>query len=110
MVTNRTIGSKDAGPLDQVFFLASQMAEPDLAARVVSAKKSSRDWRRVALEPGRLGETYRLAVAEREALVRQAGLPLVQDLHLLDAAAAQIQEEDQTTIDLTETAEVSTPS
>jgi HD superfamily phosphohydrolase YqeK/tetratricopeptide (TPR) repeat protein len=110
MVTNRTIGSKEAGPLDQVFYLASQMAEPDLAARVVSAKKSSLDWRRVALEPGGLGEAYRLAVAEREALVRQAGLPLVQDLHLLDAAAAQIQEEDQTTIDLTKPAEVSTPS
>jgi len=116
MVTNRTIGSKDTGLLEQVFFLASQMAEPDLAVRVVSAGKRSRDWRRVALEPGGLGEAYQLAVAEREALVRQAGLPLVQDLHLLDVAAAPISavfeelEAVAQTIDLTEPADVTTPS
>jgi hypothetical protein len=114
MVNNRTIGSAEAGPLEQVFFLASQMSEPDLAASVASAKKSPRDWRRVALEPGGLGEAYRLAVDEREALVRQAGLPLVQDLHLLDAAASPITEvldepdEVDQTIDLAEHEDVTT--
>ncbi len=85
MVKNRAIGSSDVGPLDQIFYLASEMSEPDHRSLMRTAQQTS-DWRELAVEPGRLREAYLLAVGERNALVRQAGLPLVQDLHLLDAA------------------------
>ncbi len=85
MVNNRAIGSSDVDPLEQIFYLASEMSEPDHRSLMRTAQQTS-DWRELAFEPGRLREAYLLAVAERDALVRQAGLPLQQDLHLLDAA------------------------
>lgn len=77
IVTNWADGAKDAGHLEQIFHVAVQHEEP-------KPKKSG-----VALKPCSektmtLFESYQQSLEERENLVRQAGLPLVQDLHLLD--------------------------
>ncbi len=83
MVTNWAEGSDHVGPLEQIFYVAIQMEEPTGSTR-------DGDWRELAHLPGQLSTAYRMAVDERTAQVRQAGLPLMQDLHLLDADAAGV--------------------
>ena len=93
MVTNRATGDRDASVPEQIFYLASEMAEPDHLALAKSSGRDADGWRRRALRPDGLSDAYHAAVAERTARVRQAGLPLVQDLHLLDAAVLQVDDE-----------------
>lgn len=81
MVINWATGSKDAGPLEQIFYIAVQQQEPKRARAVGRAQLQNQ-------QPLELAEAYRLSLEERENLVRQAGLPLVQDLHLLDSDAS----------------------
>ncbi len=80
MVTNWAEGSKDVGPLEQIFYIAVQLQEP-------KHSRADTRWKTLAFESGELPEAYRLSLEERENLVRQAGLPLVQDLHLIDVEA-----------------------
>jgi len=80
MVGNWTTGAKQASTFEQIFYIALQLQEP---AHVVDGG----GWRGLAQRSGHLQAAYEGAVEERAALVRQAGLPLVQDLHLVDAAA-----------------------
>jgi len=79
MVTNWATACDDAGPLEQMVFVALQMSEPFSGTPA---------WHRLAREPGQLAAAYAAAVAERSDQVRQAGLPIVQDLHLADAEMA----------------------
>ena len=76
MVRNWSLAADDATPLEQLLFVAIQMSEPF---------SGSGGWHQLALQPGHLAAAYRDALEERFAQVRQAGLPIVQDLHLLDA-------------------------
>lgn len=106
MVENRFAADDDASPLEQFFFLASQLAEPDHAARVPTKAVEAEEWREVVFQPGRLEDAYVLAVAEHKALVRQAGLPLVQDLHLLDVSLV-IEDHDEREDDIVDLSEKS---
>lgn len=83
MVTNWTKGSKDAGPLEQIFHVAVQRQEP-------GPKQVDFRLRNCAQKYQPLSVAYCLSLEERAKLVRQAGLPLVQDLHLFDAEANSI--------------------
>ena len=83
MITNWAEGLEDAGPLEQIFYIAVQLQEP-------RPGQNDTGWQSMAHERGKLVEAYRLSLNERQNLVRQAGLPLVQDLHLLDAKATTI--------------------
>ena len=76
MVRNWALAADDAAPLEQLLFVAIQMSEPF---------SGTGGWHQLALRPGHLAAAYRDALEERFAQVRQAGLPIVQDLHLLDA-------------------------
>ncbi|MFK8083910.1 MAG: toll/interleukin-1 receptor domain-containing protein [Granulosicoccus sp.] len=80
MVTNWAQGSKEAGPLEQIFYIALQMQEP-------RRSKMETGWRIMSNTPKPLAEVYLLSLQERENLVRQAGLNLVQDFHLIDVEA-----------------------
>lgn len=93
MVANRAAAASDASPLEQVFYLAGEMAEPDHLTVTRQNDPDAACWPQVALRAGSLSEAYNAAVQERSARVRQAGLPLVQDLHLLDAAAHTVDSE-----------------
>ncbi len=86
MITNWAEGSEDASPLEQIFYIAVHLQEP-------RPSHDDMGWQSMAHERGRLAEAYRLSLKERQNLVRQAGLPLVQDLHLLDAKATSIDDE-----------------
>ena len=77
MVTNWAKGSKDADYLEQIFYISVQMEEP-----AHGNAKPQLHYQRHLLLP--LGKAYRLSLEEREKLVQQAGIPLVQDLHLFD--------------------------
>lgn len=77
MITNWTAGSRAAGPIEKIFYIAVQLQEP-------THSQADTRWQHLAYETGKLDVAYRKAVRERKKLVRQAGLPLVQDLHLLD--------------------------
>ena len=83
MIVNWTDGLRDAGPLEQIFYIAVQLQAP-------VHSQADTGWRDLAHQPGKLKEAYLKSVEERKKLVRQAGLPLVQDLHLLDDDATPI--------------------
>jgi len=78
MVVNWAKGAEDAGPLEQIFYVAVQLHEPGHGS-------SDGALRVAAHQPGELSTAYRMALEERRRRVRQAGLRLVQELHLLDA-------------------------
>ena len=82
LVDNWADGSETAGPLEQLFYVAVQQSEPVRPGTSKTARGPERH--RAGSEPGQLAAAYCCAKAERAAQVRQAGLPLVQDLHLLD--------------------------
>ncbi|MFK7893302.1 MAG: hypothetical protein AB8B63_20980, partial [Granulosicoccus sp.] len=86
MVNNWASGSKDAGPIEMIFYIAVHSQELRVARNPdnVLAKASWAD---------KLANAYRAAVREREDMVHQAGLPIVQDLHLLDAEERPAQTE-----------------
>jgi tetratricopeptide (TPR) repeat protein len=81
MVRNWALAADDAAPLEQLLFVAIQMSEPF---------SGSGGWHQLASQPGHLAAAYRDALEERFAQVRQAGLPIVQDLHLLDAQPVKV--------------------
>ncbi len=83
LVINWAEGSKEAGALEQIFYIAVQLQEP-------RHSQIDSDWQALAEQPGQLNQAYRLSLEERENLVRQAGLALVQDLHLLDAETIRV--------------------
>lgn len=83
MVTNWAKASEDAGPLEQIFYISVHLQEP-------RRKQVDTEWQTLAYQPGQLTKAYRLSLEERKKRVRQAGLPLVQDLHLLDAELTPI--------------------
>jgi hypothetical protein len=85
LVDNWADGSETAGPLEQLFYVAVQLSEPVRAGTSKTAREP--EWHRIASTPELLGAAYRSAKTERAAQARQAGLPLVQDLLLLDAEA-----------------------
>lgn len=87
LVDNWADGSETAGPLEKLFYVAVQQSEPFRGGPSTTAREP--EWFHIAEMPGRLDAAYRSAMTERAAQVRQAGLPLVQDFHLLDAEVAE---------------------
>lgn len=84
MVTNWARGSSGATALEKIFYVAVLMVEHPRSA-------AGGGWRALLAErPERLSEIYRMAVEERESRVSQAGLGLLQDLHLLDAGRTDL--------------------
>ena len=76
MVVNWAKGKKEAGTLEKIFYIALQRKEPansQTGSDLITPFYQSLD------------SAYRQALDERERLVHQAGLPLVQDKHLQDA-------------------------
>ena len=78
IITNWVSGSRDAGYCEQIFYVAVQELEPKNSP--VSVKLTQKVKRTLSLN-----KAYEQALKERQSLVHQAGLPLVQDLHLFDA-------------------------
>ena len=76
MVVNWARGVKEAGVLEQIFYIALHRQEP--ASSQVKPGLQVHGY-----QP--LTRAYQQALDERERLVHQAGLPLVQDQHLQDA-------------------------
>jgi len=78
MIINWVKGSGEADPLEQIFYVAIQLQESGRGA-------TDSELRASAFVPGNLSTAYQIAIDERSKRVRQAGLRLVQELHLLDA-------------------------
>lgn len=76
MIVNWAKGVNDAGVLEKIFYIALHRKEP-------VASQAQPDLLKPFYQS--LDSEYQKALDERERLVHQAGLPLVQDQHLQDA-------------------------